>query len=139
MALISSNTYLSMENAMDNAQYIYNFMIRNGASQNAALAVLGNMYAESTCNPGIWQNLDSSRTDLGFGLVQWTPSTKYTNWAAAKGYESKNINGQLQRILYEKNVGIQWQKEKSMRIIGKRIWRWMMIRSKKLKRRLPGC
>lgn len=110
MALISSNTYLSMENAMDNAQYIYNFMIRNGASQNAALAVLGNMYAESTCNPGIWQNLDSSRTDLGFGLVQWTPSTKYTNWAAAKGYESKNINGQLQRILYEKNVGIQWQK-----------------------------
>ena len=54
MALISSNTYLSMENATDNAQYIYNFMIRNGASQNAALAVLGNMYAESTCNPGIW-------------------------------------------------------------------------------------
>ena len=80
MALISSNVYLSMENATDNAQYIYNFMIRNGASQNAALAVLGNMYAESTCNPGIWQNLDSSRTDLGFGLVQWTPSTKYTNW-----------------------------------------------------------
>ena len=49
-----------MENATDNAQYIYNFMVRNGASQNAALAVLGNMYAESTCNPGIWQNLDSS-------------------------------------------------------------------------------
>lgn len=96
MALISSNAYLSMENATDNAQYIYNFMVRNGASQNAALAVLGNMYAESTCNPGIWQNLDSSRTDLGFGLVQWTPSTKYTSWAASKGYESKNINGQLQ-------------------------------------------
>ena len=56
MALISSNAYLSMENATDNAQYIYNFMVRNGASQNAALAVLGNMYAESTCNPGIWQN-----------------------------------------------------------------------------------
>lgn len=110
MALISSNAYLSMEKATDNAQYIYNFMVRNGASQNAALAVLGNMYAESTCNPGIWQNLDSSRTDLGFGLVQWTPSTKYTSWAASKGYESKNINGQLQRILYEKNVGIQWQK-----------------------------
>lgn len=110
MALISSNAYLSMENATDNAQYIYNFMIQNGASQNAALAVLGNMYTESTCNPGIWQNLDSSRTDLGFGLVQWTPSTKYTNWATAKGYESKNINGQLQRILYEKNMEIQWQK-----------------------------
>ena len=78
-----------MENATDNAQYIYNFMIRNGASQNAALAVLGNMYAESTCNPGIWQNLDSSRTDLGFGLVQWTPSTKYINWAAADPLRKK--------------------------------------------------
>lgn len=110
MALISSNAYLTVAQMKDNAQYILDYLTARGWSVNAVCGMLGNMQSESTINPGIWQNLDSSRKDLGYGLVQWTPSTKYTSWATENGYSIGNITGQLQRIIYEKNNGIQWQK-----------------------------
>lgn len=110
MAVISSNAYLSKSQMAGNAQYILDYLTARGWSVNAVCAMLGNMESESTINPGIWQNLDSSRTDLGYGLVQWTPSTKYTNWAQERGYDIKDIDGQLQRIIWEKDNGQQWQR-----------------------------
>lgn len=111
MTVISSNAYLSKSQMKGNAQYIMDYLTARGWSVNAVCGMLGNMESESTINPGIWQNLDSSRTDLGYGLVQWTPSTKYTDWAKSNGYSIGDIDGQLQRIIYEKNNNLQWQKK----------------------------
>lgn len=109
MAVISSNAYLTMEQMTGNAQYILNYLMARGWTKEAVCAMLGNMQSESTINPGIWQGLDSSRVDLGYGLVQWTPSTKYTSWANGRGYAIGDIDGQLERIIYEKENSIQWQ------------------------------
>ena len=106
MAVISSNAYLTVAQMTGNAQYILNYLMARGWSKEAVCAMLGNMQSESTINPGIWQGLDSSRVDLGYGLVQWT---KYTSWATGRGYAIGDIDGQLERIIYEKENSIQWQ------------------------------
>ena len=104
----SGNMYLSLSEMQVNAEYILNYMGNAGWSKNAICAMLGNMQKESTINPGIWQNLDSSDSSLGYGLVQWTPSTKYTEWCDTKGYEYGSMESNLLRILYELENGLQW-------------------------------
>lgn len=102
----STNEYLEDYGAAQtgNAQYILNYLTSRGWSRNAVCAMLGNMQSESTINPGLWERGGGS----GYGLVQWTPSTKYTNWADTNGYDWGDINGQLERIIWEKDNGEQW-------------------------------
>lgn len=110
MGIISSNQYLSVAQMTDNAQYILDYFAARGWTKNAVCGVLGNMQSESTINPGLWQNRDEGNTRLGFGLVQWTPATKYISWAESNGYSIGDIKGQCERIIYEVNNNIQWQK-----------------------------
>lgn len=81
------------------ASYFYSSM---GWSLNAIAGMLGNIEKESYINPGQWQHgfvIEDPNVSTGFGLVQWTPWTKYTNWA---GNDWKtNFNKQLYRIMYE--------------------------------------
>ena len=70
--------------------------------------MLGNMQAESSINPSIWQNLDEGNTSLGFGLVQWTPATKYLNWCYENDLEPSSMDSNLQRILWEVENKKQW-------------------------------
>ena len=86
MALIISNVYLERSQMKDNAQYIADYLISNGWTQNAVAGILGNMEQESTMNPGLWQDLIYGNMSGGYGLVQWTPATEYTSWADAIGY-----------------------------------------------------
>lgn len=102
------NRFLTLEEMTINANYILNYLVPKGWTKNAICGMLGNMQTESTINPGIWQNLDSGNTDLGFGLVQWTPATKYLEWADRHGYSATDINGQLARLDYEIEMGLQW-------------------------------
>lgn len=104
----SSNSYLTLEQMTVNAQYILDYLISQGWTKNAICGMLGNMQTESTINPGIWEGLDNTSPSNGFGLVQWTPSTNYTDWADANGYTHDSMDGQLQHILYEKANGLQW-------------------------------
>ena len=56
-----------------NAKYISSYLQTRGFTKNAACAILGNMYAEtSKIDPGLWEDdcFDSPRG--GYGLVQWT-------------------------------------------------------------------
>jgi hypothetical protein len=103
----NTNAFLTTPEQQVNADYIYNYLNPKGWSKNAIAGMLGNMQTESTINFGIWQNLDSTNPANGFGLVQWTPSTVYTNWASANHYTDNTV-GELERIIYEKNNGLQW-------------------------------
>lgn len=95
MAWTIGNFYLSESQRQANAYEVYLFFSGRGWTLNAIAGMLGNMESESNINPGIWQNLDAYNYSLGFGLVQWTPATNYTNWAASNGYEISNPEGQM--------------------------------------------
>lgn len=106
----SSNAYPTSAQMQANAQYILNYLTDSphNWTKEAVCGMLGNMQTESQINPGVWQNLDSSNTSGGFGLVQWTPSTVLTNWANSNGLTPTAIDTQLRRILYELENGLQF-------------------------------
>lgn len=110
MAVTSANRYLTRAEMEGNAEFICSVFLANGWSVNAIAAMLGNMESESGINPGIYENLDSASTTNGFGLVQWTPNTKYKTWANENGYGGNygDIVGQVARIRYEVENNIQW-------------------------------
>lgn len=98
----ASNAFIS-GNAMEaNAIYVAAALLEYGWTLQAIAGLLGNMQHESTINPGIWENLDEGNLSRGFGLVQWTPASKYINWASENGYSDiTDIDGQIARIIWE--------------------------------------
>lgn len=108
--VVVSNNYLGLEDMTINADYILGHLLSKGWTKNSVCGMLGNMQTESTINPGLWQNRDEGNTSLGFGLVQWTPATKFINWANDKGYDKNDIDGQLERLDWEIENNVQWIK-----------------------------
>lgn len=106
--VISGNRYLTKAEMKENAQYIMSYLTGRGWTKNAVAGMLGNMETESTINPGIWQGLHQGNMGGGFGLVQWTPANKYTDWATSKGFDYKSMDANLARIEYEVQANIQW-------------------------------
>lgn len=104
---ISKNAYLDESEMQNNAYCFYSFMF-SYATLSAIAGMLGNMQRESTINPGVWQNLDEGNYNLGFGLVQWTPATNYTDWAGENGYEIGDGNGQCQWLISMTVSSGQW-------------------------------
>lgn len=97
----------------NNANNVAYFFRQQGWTIIAISAMLGNMEAESYINPGQWEHGYSVEGDPnhGFGLVQWTPWTKYTNFATQNGINWRtNFDFQLTRIQYEleQGEGFQW-------------------------------
>lgn len=101
---ISANRFLSGSEMDNNAIKFYYTMTRLGFSYNAILGMLANLQSESTINPGIWESLNPYSG--GYGLVQWTPYTKYSDWAGS-GWEN-NGQKECERINYESENGLQW-------------------------------
>jgi surface antigen len=93
-----------------NAKYIWNYLGSKGWSLNAVAGMLGNMQYESTINPGRHQV--GSGENGGFGLVQWTPKKKLVEWLTNNGYPEDDMDGQLERILWEKENNEQYAKNK---------------------------
>lgn len=107
MAWISGNYYLSQAEMENNALEVTAFGYANGWTKNAISAILGNMQAESGINPGIWESL--TPYGGGYGLTQWTPYTKYSNWATSEGYTwQDNGQAEMERIAYEAANDLQW-------------------------------
>lgn len=96
----SGNYFLSLPQMQVNATYLYGLLNREGWTLNAIAGGMGNWQTESTLNPGIWQNLKEN-PKLGYGLVQWTPSTKYTDWCASQGLEPSYMQSAVARLSYE--------------------------------------
>lgn len=104
----SGNYYLNLEQMQNNATLLYNMVhAQTDWLDNPFFGILGNMQTESTINPGIWQNLTVD-IDNGYGLVQWTPSTKYTDWCTSEGIEPDKLQSALSRIIWELDNHVQW-------------------------------
>ena len=101
---IAGNYPLSRAEMDSNAVKFYYVMSRLGVSYNAILGMLANIESESRINPGAWQ--DYAPFVAAYGLVQWDPYTKYSDWAGA-GWEN-NGQKECERIIYEANNGLQW-------------------------------
>lgn len=104
----TGNFYLNDEQMKVNASYLWAKMGALRWSINAVAGMLGNMQSESSINPGIWQNLDEGNLNDGYGLVQWTPASKYIDWANSNGYALGGMEGQIARFDYEVENQIQW-------------------------------
>lgn len=100
---IARNGYLSETEMSNNAKAFYSIAGKEW-TLNAVAAVCGNMESESGINPGIWENLQPYVG--GYGLTQWTPYTKYSEWAGA-GWEN-NGDKETERIMYEAATNQQW-------------------------------
>lgn len=72
--------------ALDNATLIYGTLAARGWTVNAVSALLGNIDGEGGYNPWRWESdiIQSAYGTSGYGLVQFTPGTKYIQAAAAK-------------------------------------------------------
>lgn len=105
----NESSTLSAAQVNVNATYIAHFFTVEGWSMNAIAGILGNMQAESGLNPGRWQSDNVGNYSGGYGLVQWTPATNYTNWCTATGYsDPSEMDNNLVRIIYELAHGLQW-------------------------------
>lgn len=91
-----------------NAKYIYSYLINKGWTKNAIAGILGNMQSESSMNPARWQSDNIGNISGGYGLVQWTPATKFIDWCTARGLNRLSMDSALKRILEEVATDTQW-------------------------------
>lgn len=106
MAWIAKNAFLT-QSQMENNVLMAAPILSEYFTTSAMAAMFGNMQSESSINPGIWENL--TPFEGGYGLVQWTPYTKYSEYAGADW--QNNGDKQCYRIIYELRYGLQWSKE----------------------------
>lgn len=70
---------------LGNAQEVYNKLTGAGWTDNAAFAVIGNLCLESTgINPGQFENGYNYSWSRGFGIGQWTPGTKVSDYIGSQ-------------------------------------------------------
>lgn len=107
----ASSKALNMDQMKLNAEYIYNGLSAKGFTKESICGMLGNIQTESTINPGRWESdrVGGHPKGHGYGLVQWTPYNKYTNWCNG---DPSTMDNNLERINYEVENGIQWIKTK---------------------------
>ena len=104
-------TWLTESQSLQNGQMVVNFLSGKDWSKEAISALIGNMRHESSINPNMYEYGYSWGADRGFGLVQWTPRSKFWNWGLGKGYSEKQLrsgDSQLARIDYEVDNNIQY-------------------------------
>ena len=104
----NSSNALNQEQMEVNATYIYSYLTAKGWTVNAISAMLGNMQAESSINPGRWQG-NNVGGGPAYGIVQWDPFSKYINWATSNGFsDPSEMDSNLARIIYEVENKLQW-------------------------------
>jgi LysM repeat protein len=87
---------------------VFNFFSGSDWTKESIAALCGNMRSESSLNPDMSEFGYDWSLDRGYGLVQWTPRSKYWDWATALGLDPRNGGSQLARINYEVLNNIQW-------------------------------
>ena len=99
---------LTQEEREFNANKAMTMLRQNGFTIYAAAGVVGNMWAESGMNPGQWQVIHGVETPYvgGYGLVQWTPYTNYSDWAVTDW--ENNGPKEMERLIYERDTNIEF-------------------------------
>ena len=102
----SINDYgaLLQEEKEHNAVKAMSYLRQHRFTIYAAAGIVGNMWAESQMSPGQWQN--NVPYGNGYGLVQWTPYTLYSNWAGANWENNGPL--EMKRLQYEKDTNIEF-------------------------------
>ena len=100
--------WLSESQSLENAQLIANHFKGSDWTKESISALVGNMRHESSVNPNMYEFGYDWADDRGFGLVQWTPRSKYWDWAVARNLPPREGDSQLARLDYEVDNNIQW-------------------------------
>lgn len=102
--------WLSESQSLDNAQKIINYFYVDGTdwSKESLSAMIGNMRHESSVNPNMYEYGYNWSDNRGYGLVQWTPRSKFWDWAISKKLEPEKPESQLARIDFEVDENIQY-------------------------------
>lgn len=100
--------WLSESESLNNAQMVVNHFAGTDWTKEALSALCGNMRHESSINPDMYEYGYDWAADRGYGLVQWTPRSKYWDWAVARNLPPREGDSQLARIDYEVDNNIQW-------------------------------
>ena len=101
--------WLTESQSLANAQKVVDHLYGNTDwSRESICALLGNMRHESSINPDMYEYGYAWGANRGYGLVQWTPRSKYWDWAVARGLNPRAGDSQLDRIDYEVANNIQW-------------------------------
>lgn len=102
---VKGNFYCTTNQRQNNAWMVKAWTDANWPEMTieSLCGLLGNMEQESTINPGLWQNKTPGRG--GYGLVQWTPASKWSNWARQHNYRDDDGDGQMDCI---KNKPGEW-------------------------------
>lgn len=83
------------------AREIWNYLTSRGWTKESVAAVLGNMQSESGIIADRWESDKVGNMSGGYGLVQWTPATKYIDWAKARGLVYQAVSSQCERLIWE--------------------------------------
>lgn len=100
--------WLSESESLQNAQMVVNHFVGTDWTKESLSALCGNMRHESSINPDMYEFGYDWSADRGYGLVQWTPRSKYWDWAVSNNLDPRNGDSQLARIDYEVENNIQW-------------------------------
>ena len=106
---------LTIEEKKHNANKAMTILRKNGFTIYASAGVVGNMWAASQMNPSTWEVIDNVPAVYrgGYGLVQWTPYTDYSNWAGADW--ENNGDKEMERLIYERDTNIEfWHNQTTM-------------------------
>jgi LysM repeat protein len=69
------------------------------------------MQAESAIIADRWEGDRVGNLSGGYGLVQWTPATKYRDWAKARGMDPAALSSQIARIIWERDNNVQFARK----------------------------
>ncbi|WP_071865914.1 phage tail tip lysozyme, partial [Enterococcus haemoperoxidus] len=90
------------------AKQIWDYFLGQGWTKEAIAGLLGNIQSESSVIADRWQGDIIGNMNGGYGLVQWTPATKYIDWATQNGLVYQDVISQCRRIQWEVERNIQW-------------------------------
>lgn len=108
-----ASTLLTFEESKNNVGQMYTELsaMEGGWTKEAVAAVGGNMWQESTVNPGQWQIGYYENFNGGYGLGQWTPATKLKKWCEDRGLAWRGNGTNQLKMLNEDSA--QWHENHS--------------------------
>ena len=115
MAWIHTNASLNLEQMQNNAVELLSYFTTSAtisdATYNAVAGMLGVLQSESTINPGRWEGgveYGQPPSNYGYGLAQWTPWTKVSDYYGSTDLDSMPDWLQCELIYVGLTTGSQW-------------------------------